>query len=404
MEGCIKCVVSGEVDSGKSTLIGSFLYQMGSVPRETISEVDSVCRELSRGFEFAYLLDSLEEERKGEFTLDTTQAFCKGRFGPDFLFIDVPGHLGLLKNMLCGSSSADEAVLVLDAAKGLEPGARRHAHILNFLGVTQLICCVNKMDRRGFDPGGFSAIKKEALHFLQDLGIRVPFFIPVSAKEGENLVKKSSRMPWYKGPSLKEALCRSRRESRNMHDFYFSVQDTYKLRGAEKVFLGSALSGRLKRGQIVKSALSGSRAQVIRIRSFPAAKAELRVPESAGLVLSGDFEPVRGDILYCGKAPQVCDRITARIFCIGKLIPDKEVIFRCLTQETRVKISGVRSCLDLESLEPVALSGPLPVNSLIEAELSAEDRFAFKGFGELPALGRFVIQDDNEILAVGIIF
>ena len=130
MKDCLKIIVAGEVDSGKSTLIGRFLHEMGSVSKQTMEEIRSTCRRLERDFEFAYLLDSLEEERQNQLTMDSTQVFCKNRKGKEFLFIDVPGHRELLKNMLCGSSYGNIAILVIDTEKLIQEIKAEHEGLL----------------------------------------------------------------------------------------------------------------------------------------------------------------------------------------------------------------------------------------------------------------------------------
>ncbi|TAM37844.1 GTP-binding protein, partial [bacterium] len=146
MQNCLKVVVVGDVDAGKSTLIGRFLYESGSLPEGAIAGIEESCKKQGNDFEFAYLLDSLEEERENQLTIDTTQVFCRDKKGREWVFIDVPGHRELIKNMLVGSSYADVAVLVVDAQRSLKEQTKRHVQILKFLEIKRLILVINKMD------------------------------------------------------------------------------------------------------------------------------------------------------------------------------------------------------------------------------------------------------------------
>jgi len=167
MQDYLNIVVTGEIDSGKTTLIGRFLYDMGSLSQGVIEEIEDVCRRLGNGFEFAYILDSLEEERRNQLTIDTTQVFCKTKKGKRFIFIDVPGHQELLMNMLCGSSYADIAILTIDVRKSIEKQTKRHMFILKFLGVEQVIIAVNKMDLVGFDETVYERAKERIAAFFK---------------------------------------------------------------------------------------------------------------------------------------------------------------------------------------------------------------------------------------------
>ena len=224
----LNIVVTGEVDSGKSTLIGRFLYESGVLSQGVTEEIADVCQKLKDSFEFAYLLDSLEEERKNRLTLDTTQVFCKIKKGKEFVFIDVPGHQELLKNMLCGSSYADIAILVIDVQKSIEQQTKRHALILKFLKIQQIVIVLNKMDLIDFNKIIFRKVKQEICKFFKKIDLQPKYCIPTSAKQGDNLLKRSKNMVWYRGPSLNKALnacCKKEIDGA----FCFPIQDIYNI-------------------------------------------------------------------------------------------------------------------------------------------------------------------------------
>jgi sulfate adenylyltransferase subunit 1 (EFTu-like GTPase family) len=187
MRNTLKVVVVGEVDAGKSTLIGRLLYDTASLHKAAMLEIFQASKLQGNILEFAYLLDGLEEERRGQLTIDTTQAFCRNAKS-GFWFIDVPGHAELLKNMLCGSSYAQAAILVTDATKSLEDGTIRHLNVLKFLGIEQIVIVLNKLDILDFSKDAFERAKGEIFEFIKSIGMKTKYFIPVSARQGDPLV------------------------------------------------------------------------------------------------------------------------------------------------------------------------------------------------------------------------
>lgn len=401
MQEQLNVVVTGEVDSGKSTLIGRFLYEMGSLSQGAIDEIGNVCQRLGGDFEFAYLLDSFEEERGSQLTIDTTQVFCKAKRGKEFVFIDVPGHQELLKNMLCGSSYADIAVLVVDVQKSIEEQTKRHAFILKFLGIKQIILALNKMDSINFDEDNFERVKERIAAFFKKLEILPKYFIPISAKQGENLIKKSRKMPWYKGLSLIDELNTCFRKKRN-GDFRFPIQDIYNLNG-EKVAVGEIIIGKIKRGEEVRVLPLNKERRVKTIKVFNKNTSIAKAPESIGLMLDEMNDLRRGQVICKERLPKVTTEILTKIFCVHPLNIKESMRFKCATQETRAKIKQMNGVWDTVNLEPKSKEGPLEKSDLAEAIIITEGPVVIERFRGLNSLGRFVLQSDGDINAVGII-
>src|SRR5467141_4398526 len=201
----LKIVFVGHVDHGKSTLIGRILHDTGSLPEGKIDEIRKACAAEGMEFEFAFLLDALLEEQKQNVTIDTTQIpFRTAR--RRYAIIDAPGHKEFLKNMITGASSADAAILVIGANEGVREQSRRHAYLLNLLGIKQIIVVVNKMDLMDFSEARFHEIESEYRKFLAELGLEARAFIPASARQGENVARATMKMKWYCGASVLEAL------------------------------------------------------------------------------------------------------------------------------------------------------------------------------------------------------
>lgn len=404
MESILKIVVIGEVDSGKSTLIGRFLYDMGAVYKESIEQVKRICQGLKGDFEFAYLLDSFEEERKNQLTIDTTQVFCKNRGAGGFLFIDIPGHRQLLKNMLSGSSYADVAIVVIDVQKSIEEGTRRHIYVLQFLGIEKIVVILNKMDLVNFAESVFEGAKRKILDFSRNIGVQVEQIIPVSAKQGANLIKKSSAMSWHKGLSLIDALelLNKRLKKKEGSGFYFPIQDVYCL-GGKKVYVGSVISGEIKKGDRVKIAPVDKESVVREIKIFNKNKMQAKAKESIGLVLEEIDNIQRGQVIYKNQPPEITDQFLAKIFCVSPISIDKQLTLKCATQQSLAKIKQINNATGINKLEVFRGEDNLNEWDAAEVIIATEKPLALKRFRQLNALGRFVLQDDKKICAAGII-
>lgn len=324
----LKIVVTGDVDSGKSTLIGRLLFESGSLSKGVIEDVGDICRRLNTDFEFAYLLDSFEEERRNQLTIDTTQVFCKVKGGREFVFIDVPGHKELIRNMLCGSSYADTAILVVDIDKSIAQQTRRHALILKFLGIEQIIVVFNKMDSTGFDKNAFNNAKENVIEFFKKIAIQPKYLIPISAKQGENLLQESKKMVWYDGPSLISALNTYSKEKK-VGDFRFPIQDIYNLDG-ERIAVGRIISGAVKKGDTVRILPLNKERKVKAIKDFKKNLSFSEDPKSIGLILDDMQDLMRGQIICKQKLPDIVTEVKAKIFCLDSLDKEKEYMMQRL--------------------------------------------------------------------------
>lgn len=402
MEDYLKVVVAGEVDAGKSTLIGRFMFEMGSTSKEAIDQLRHGYAASGRSFEFAHLLDSLEEERRGNLTIDTTQAFCKNKKGRGFLFIDVPGHRELLKNALCGSSYAQAAILVIDMLKPIQEGTKRHIDILKFLGIENIITVMNKADLADFSRVSFNNARSEIAGFFDKLSLHCECIIPLSAAKGDNLVKKSKNMPWYKGQTLFKALNKLSKnlKEEKIRDFYYPIQDIYKI-DKQSFFIGPILSGSVKKGQLVRIAPSDKIAKIKSIRVFNHTISYARQAQSVGLELDQATDINRGQIIYGKIPPEIVREMNAKIYCVRSLNPADQFIFRCLNQETGALISKVIKVINISN--PDSQADTLKEGNVAEVVLTMQNPVAVKKYRELNSLGRFVLENNREICAVGII-
>lgn len=263
----LRIVIVGHVDHGKSTLIGRLFYDTGSLPEERYREIERTCREQGREFEFAYLMDALEEEREHNITIDTAQTFFHTEKRP-YIIIDAPGHKEFLKNMVTGAASADAAILLVDGAEGVREQTRRHAYILSLLGLRQVAVAVNKMDLVGYGAERFREVEEEIRRFLRSVGIVPSCVVPISAREGDNIASSSTRMPWYTGPTLLAALdsFQPPREAAGM-PLRFPVQDVY-VWDRKRIYAGRVESGEVSPGTRVRFTPSGKKSRVRSVETW----------------------------------------------------------------------------------------------------------------------------------------
>lgn len=391
-------VIVGHVDHGKSTLIGRLLYDTNSLPEQKIEEIKETCKNLGRKIEFAYIADALEEERKNEMTIDTTQTPFKSK-KRDYIIIDAPGHREFLKNMITGASQADAAVLIVDVKEGVKEQTKRHAYLLKLLGIEQVILTLNKMDLVGYDRKRFERIRAEMLNYLNKIGIKPIFVIPISAYEGDNVVSNSKNMKWYKGLTVLEALDSFKTIFKD-YDFRFPVQDVYEIEG-EEVCVGNVISGEIKKGEKIKIFPQNREAKVKKIIVFEKELKKARKPKAVGIIIDDKAE--RGDILCKGKNPILTKEIDANVFCMSKKLEiGEKYTFRCVTQEIPCEIDSIKEVIDVLTLKREKKNA-LKATEIGKIRLTLAKPAVIEKFDVLPDLGRFVLEKNDEIIAGGII-
>ena len=399
MPNLIKIVVAGDVNSGKSTLIGRYLYESGSLNQGAIEDIQQVCKNLERNFEFAYLLDSFQEEREKELTINTTQCFCKSG-KRNILFIDVPGHQELLKNMLSGASHADTAILVIDINKPINDQTKRHAFILKFLGISNIITIINKMDICNFNQAEFLRTKKLILDVFKNIGIEFQECLPVSSSQGENLFKRSKMMPWYKGKSLKELLDNIKIK-KNPDNFRFLIQDVYK-KGGENIAAGILSSGRIKKKSAVFVYPEQKEFRIEKIKYFNKSIRFAKAPLAIGITLNNNYNLKRGQVLCANHLPKITQTILAKIIVTRPINPNTALSFHCATQNEMVKFKRVDQIWDTANLLPK--KGPLKINDLAQVILETAHKVVTEKYQDSHSLGRFVLVDSRQkISAIGVI-
>ncbi len=403
----LRLVIVGHVDHGKSTLVGRLLSDTGTLPEGKLDFVRDICKQQGKEFEFAFLLDALEEEQEQGITIDTSQIFFHTA-QRKYVIIDAPGHKEFLKNMVTGAADAEAALLLIDANEGVQEQSRRHGYILKLLGLTQVAVVINKMDLIGYDEKVYNNIKSEYIVFLDSLGIEAREFIPVSAKLGVNIAALKDEMPWYKGPTVLRMLDQFEKKPPPDHlPFRFPVQDVYKF-DERRIIAGRVESGKLKTGDRVIFSPSNKQAVVKSIEawSVPEKPSAATSSESIGFTLDEQIFVERGDVCtLMDQLPIVSTTFDANVFWMGKrnLEKGRKFILKLNTQEVECEVVEFKKAIDASTLETLTNQDYIAKNDVAELTLSTRNPVAFDLFGSIATTGRFVLVDEYDVCGGGII-
>ncbi len=399
----LRLVVAGHVDHGKSTVVGRLLADTGALPKGRLERVEAYCRLNSKPFEFAFLLDALKDEQRQGITIEAARGFFKTA-RRDYAVVDAPGHSELLRNMISGASRADAAFLVLDVRDPAAGNARRHAYLLSFLGLRQVLVLVNKMDLAGYSEQAFRRAVREHGSFLDSIGVEAAGFIPISGRHGDNLAAASSRMPWYAGPTALSALDALGAPAPALSGpFRMPVQDVYGLgEGRGRAFVGTVESGSLAVGDEVIFYPSGKSGRVKSFEEFPAsARAEVCAGMAAAFSLAEPPAVERGELAARPgqRPPLVAARFQARLLWLGvePLTSGKDYVLKLGAARTAVRLEKAGRVLDSSSLAAKAGAAQVERNQVADCVLRAEAAVAFD------AGARFVIVDNHRVCGGGFV-
>jgi translation elongation factor EF-1alpha len=396
----VNVVIIGHVDHGKSTLIGRLLYDSESITEGRVEEIQKLAEEYKKRFEFAYFLDSFDDELKEERTIDTTGVMFKGQKNL-YSITDVPGHKEFIKNMLSGASHADVAVLVVAADEGIKEQTGRHAFLINMLGIKQLSVLVNKMDLVDYRPEVFQDIKIGVSKLLASFGYSGIKFIPASAMEGDNIYKPSPRMKWYEGPTLIQILDKVE-VSKELKPLRFVVQDTYQV-DSEKVVAGRVESGSMTKGDEVVFHPSGVKGGIDRITVFGGELEKAETGDSIGVITG--CEPARGDVcgMVTSQPVSVREFVGEAVLLGDRLEKGEKLELRCGTRRVNCQIKEIREKINSET-GAVMDRAPDSISQHEAATmLLATEPLVVELFSDIPELGRFILVRDSKNIGAGIV-
>jgi bifunctional enzyme CysN/CysC len=403
-------VIVGHVDHGKSTVIGRLLADTHSLPEGKLEQVRETCRRNAKPFEYAFLLDALKDEQAQGITIDVARCFFQTELR-NYIIIDAPGHIEFLKNMITGAARAEAALLVIDANEGVQENSRRHGYMLSMLGIKQVCILVNKMDLKDYNERAFRKIERQYRRFLKKINVEPLDFIPISAREGDNIANHSEKMPWYKGKNVLEALDSFTNETPyEDKPFRMPVQDIYRFTqngDNRRIIAGTIETGKLSVGDEVVFYPSGKRTVVKTIEAFN------REPQNTigagwacGFTIKEQIYVKRGEIACIANEPppKVTGRMLVNLFWLGKkpLVKNKTYFLKLGTAKVGMQLEEVRSVLDASSLDRKKKE-QVERHEVAECVLSLDRHIAFDTMGDIAGTSRFVIVDDYEISGGGII-
>ncbi|MGR6317128.1 sulfate adenylyltransferase subunit CysN [Micromonospora soli] len=406
----LRFATAGSVDDGKSTLIGRLLYDTKSLFTDQLAAVEAVSA--ARGDEYtnlALLTDGLRAEREQGITIDVAyRYFATPR--RKFIIADTPGHIQYTRNMVTGASTADLALILVDARKGLVEQSRRHAFLCSLLRVPHLVLCVNKMDLVDWSEEVFERIADEFTAFAAKLDVPDLTVVPVSALKGDNIVSRSANMPWYEGPSLLHHLERVHIASdRNLVDVRFPVQYVIRPQSTTvtdyRGYAGQVASGVLKPGDEVMVLPSGFTSRIAAVETADGPVAEAFPPMSVTVRLTDEIDISRGDMICRpNNAPAVAQDIEAMVCWMDETRPLQvggKYAIKHTTRSARAIVRGLHYRLDINSLHRDESAGELKLNEIGRVRLRTTLPLLADEYRRNRTTGGFVIIDETTNRTVG---
>jgi sulfate adenylyltransferase large subunit len=406
----LRFTTAGSVDDGKSTLIGRLLHDTKSVYEDQLAAVQQSRVNRAAGpIDFSLLTDGLKAEREQGITIDVAyRYFSTAR--RKFIIADTPGHEQYTRNMATGASTADVAVVLIDAKAflkqgGLLPQSRRHTYIASLLGIPHVVAAVNKMDLVEYSQETFAAIRAEFLELAAQLGLRSVEMIPVSALEGDNVVTPSGKMPWYQGPTLLEYLeTVPLREGEVEGPVRFPVQLVLRPDANFRGFAGQVARGVLRAGERVIALPSRRETFVRRIVTYDGELAAAAYPQSVTVELEDEIDLSRGEMLVAASAklPEVSRRFRAMVVWMHEepLLVGRTFVLKHTTRTVRATVRSIRYSVDVNSLREVA-ANRLAMNEIAEVEFETSLPLFFDTYRENRWTGSLILIDPLTNATVG---
>jgi len=406
--GVLRLITAGSVDDGKSTLIGRLLYDSKGVFAD---QLDAIARAKHKrvagdGIDFALLTDGLEAEREQGITIDVAYRYFSTPLRK-FIVADAPGHEQYTRNMVTGASTADAAIILIDATRApdgrLLPQTKRHSTIARLLGIRHIVVAVNKMDLVDWDRAVFERIREAYADLARRLDIAQFHVLPLSALEGDNVVNPSARTPWYDGPPLLSLLEQLDPAGVAAHQpLRFPVQWVARHGGDSaddfRGYAGRVASGVVRPGDEIVVQPSGVTARVKEVLAFDRALDEAVAGDSVTVVLDRDVDVSRGDVLSHAAAPARVDREFEAELCwldTQALNPARKYLLKHGTRLTSAKIRNVLSQRDIHELQEIANdNGTLAMNEIGRVVLATRESLAVDRYADAPATGAFILIDE----------
>src|SRR5215510_6606429 len=406
----LRFITCGSVDDGKSTLIGRLLFESKMIYEDQLAAIQKdTARYGTTGgkIDLALLTDGLEDERQQGITIDVAYRY----FSTDkrkFIIADTPGHEQYTRNMATGASTADLAIILIDARHGVLAQTKRHSFIVSLLGIRHVVVAINKMDLVGYSQEVYDKIRADYQSFAARLDLPDVHFLPLSALKGDNVVTQSPHTPWYNGPTLMHLLETVYIGSdRNLEDLRFSVQHVLRPNLNFRGFSGTLASGIVRRGDEIMALPSRKTSRVKSIVTFDGDLEEAFSPQSVTITLEDEIDVSRGDMLVRpGNVPRAEQKFEATLVWMSEepMVPGKSYWFKQTTKLTPGAISTLRYQVDVNTLHRKD-APTLKLNEIGRCAVSLSQPICFDGYRRNRATGAFIVIDriTNGTVAAGMI-
>ena len=408
MKTILRFTTAGSVDAGKSTLIGRLFYDSKKIFKDQLSAIE--LKSKSKGFDYIDLslyTDGLKAEREQGITIDVAYRYFATP-KRKFIIADTPGHIQYTRNMVTGASTANAAVILIDARKGILEQTRRHTILSSLLGIKHLVVCVNKMDLIDYSEEQFNAIVEQFQELLKSVNVSTCDFIPISALGGDNVINKSQAMSWYKGCTLMETLENVDLAQDHLNSpTRLAVQYVIRPQKFEfqdfRGYAGRIAGNGFRIGDEIAVALSEKKSTITGIYLGEVSKNIAVHGESVTITLSDDIDISRGDMLTLSSEP--CSKsssFTAKIcwFFEKPMALQQKLILRIGTLKTMVMVSGIHSKLNLETLSNEETT-TLQLNEIGEVEFISSEEIPYDSFLKQQASGSFILVDPQYLNTIG---
>jgi bifunctional enzyme CysN/CysC len=406
----LRFITCGSVDDGKSTLIGRLLYESKMIFEDQLSALEADSKKVgTRGGEldFALLVDGLAAEREQGITIDVAYRF----FSTDkrkFIVADTPGHEQYTRNMVTGASTADLAVILIDARRGVLTQTRRHSYIVSLLGIRRIVLAINKMDLVEYGQPRFAEIERDYRAFAALIGLTDITAIPLSAVYGDNIIERGANMPWYVGPTLMGHLEAVPVEDQSQTlPFRMPVQWVNRPNLDFRGFAGRIASGRVQAGDRLKVVPSGRESRVARIVTADGDLPYAIAGQCVTITLTDEVDVSRGDVLVDMQAlPQTADQFEATLIGLGEtaIFPGRSYLMKLATKVVTATVNPLKYRVDVNTLERLAAER-LELNDIGVVELELDQPIAFEEYAKSRELGGFILIDriTNNTVAAGML-
>lgn len=404
----LRFLTCGNVDDGKSTLIGRLLYDSKLIYEDQMAAIEKDSQKFNttdEAFDLALLVDGLQSEREQGITIDVAYRY----FSTDkrkFIIADTPGHEQYTRNMVTGASTCDLAIVMVDARYGIQTQTRRHSYICSLLGIKHIIVAINKMDLMNYSQEVYQKIKADYREMAKNFNIDDIRFVPISALKGDNVVTPSEEMDWYPGATLMKLLETVKiGQGKDFNSMRFPVQYVNRPNLNFRGFCGTLASGLVQVGDDVTTLPSGKQSRIKSIYTFDGELETARPGQAITITLEDEIDVSRGDMLvHNGHEPNVTNKVQAHVVWMDEnpMRTHKEYTFKFATKSCAGKVTAIPHKIDVNTLEQHAEnSESLELNEIALSEISLTDKIAVDTYKALPQTGAFIVIDRHTNVTVG---